>query len=73
MDISNSNGGPITIDRLFAYWVKSPPSQKLDQLLLDGNRDMEPIGYLTRRVIFQQKVTLTVQTVQSSMLLWEAL
>ena len=35
MDITNNSGGPITINRLFAYWVKSPPSQKLDKLFLN--------------------------------------
>ena len=36
MDINNSSGGPITIDRLFAYWVESPTSQKIDKLFLNG-------------------------------------
>jgi len=38
MDITNdiSNGTDIIIDRLFAYWVKSPTSQKIDRLLLNG-------------------------------------
>jgi hypothetical protein len=38
MDITNSSGGPITINRFFAYWVKTPSSQKLDKLFLDGNQ-----------------------------------
>jgi hypothetical protein len=38
MDITNSSGSPITIDRLFAYWVKTPTSQKLDKLFLGGNQ-----------------------------------
>jgi len=37
MDITNNSGSTITINRLFAFWVKSPTSQKLDRLLLDGN------------------------------------
>lgn len=36
MNITNNSGGPITMERLFAYWVKSPASQKLDRLLLSG-------------------------------------
>jgi hypothetical protein len=36
MDITNSSGGQITINRFFAYWVKTPTSQKLDKLFLDG-------------------------------------
>jgi hypothetical protein len=36
MNITNNSGGDITIDRFFAYWVKSPPSQKVDRLLLSG-------------------------------------
>ena len=36
MDITNNSGGPIVINRLVAYWVKSPQSQKLDQLFLNG-------------------------------------
>src|SRR5688572_20336460 len=36
MDITNSSGGPIIINRLFAYWVKSPTSQQLARLLLNG-------------------------------------
>lgn len=36
MNITNNSGGPITIERLFAYWVKSPASQKVDRLLLSG-------------------------------------
>lgn len=34
--ITNNSGGPITIERFFAYWVKSPTSQKLDRLTLNG-------------------------------------
>ena len=37
MDINNNSGGIITIDRFFAYWVKSSPSQKIDRLLLNGS------------------------------------
>jgi len=37
MDITNSSGSTITINRFFAYWVKSPNSQKIDRLLLNGN------------------------------------
>jgi len=36
MNITNNSGGPITINRLFAYWVKSPTSQKLSKLLLNS-------------------------------------
>jgi hypothetical protein len=35
MDITNNSGNTITINRFFAYWVKTPQSQKLDRLLLD--------------------------------------
>ena len=35
MDITNASGTTITINRFFAYWVKSPQSQKLDKLFLD--------------------------------------
>ncbi len=35
MDITNTSGTPITINRFFAYWVKSPSSQKLDKLFLN--------------------------------------
>ncbi|HUG34691.1 MAG TPA: hypothetical protein VMJ90_07970 [Anaerolineales bacterium] len=37
MDITNSSGGPVTINRFFADWVKLPTSQKLDRLILGGN------------------------------------
>ena len=37
MTITNNNGSQITINRFFAYWVKSPQSQKLDRLSLNGN------------------------------------
>jgi hypothetical protein len=37
MDITNNTGGTIIINRIFAYWVKPSPSQKLDRILLDGN------------------------------------
>ncbi len=37
MAITNNSGGTIIINRFFAYWVKSPASQKLDRLILDGN------------------------------------
>jgi hypothetical protein len=36
MSITNNSGGDITINRFFAYWVKSSPSQKVDRLLLSG-------------------------------------
>ena len=36
MDITNSSGGPVTIARLYANWDKTPISQKLDKLFLDG-------------------------------------
>lgn len=38
MNITNSSGADITITRFFAYWVKSPTSQKIDRLLLDSNQ-----------------------------------
>lgn len=37
MNITNNSVGTITISRFFAYWVKTPTSQKIDRLLLDGN------------------------------------
>jgi hypothetical protein len=36
MDITNNNGTTIAINRFFAYWVKSQPSQKIERLLLNG-------------------------------------
>jgi hypothetical protein len=36
MNITNNSGGPITVNRLFTHWVKSPTSQKLDKLFLNG-------------------------------------
>jgi len=36
MDITNSSGIDITIDRFFAYWIKSSPPQKIDRLVLNG-------------------------------------
>ncbi|MEP6894462.1 MAG: hypothetical protein ABI986_02525, partial [Chloroflexota bacterium] len=36
MDITNNSGSDITINRFFAYWVKSPNSQKIARLLLNG-------------------------------------
>jgi len=36
MDITNNNGTPITINRFFAYWLKSPISQKIDKLFFNG-------------------------------------
>ncbi len=36
VDIINDSGGTITLNRFFAYWVKSSPNQKVDRLLLDG-------------------------------------
>ncbi|HAV78865.1 MAG TPA: hypothetical protein DCX53_16055 [Anaerolineae bacterium] len=37
MDITNSSGGTITIDRFFAYWVDSPSTQALDMLVLNSD------------------------------------
>jgi hypothetical protein len=37
MDISNNTGSTITINRFFAHWVKTPQSQKLDRLELNGD------------------------------------
>jgi len=37
-DITNNSGGTITISRFFAYWVKSPNSQKIIRLFLNGGR-----------------------------------
>ena len=37
MDITNTSGIDITIDRVYTIWVESSPNQKLDQLSLDGN------------------------------------
>ena len=36
MDIVNNDTSPITINRFFSYWVKSPNSQKIDKLFLNG-------------------------------------
>jgi hypothetical protein len=36
MDITNSGGSNVTINRFFAYWVKLPTSQKIDTLTLNG-------------------------------------
>jgi hypothetical protein len=36
MDITNNAGAPITINRIFAHWVKLQPSQKIERLLLNG-------------------------------------
>jgi hypothetical protein len=36
MDITNNSGLPISINRVYATWVKSSPSQKLSKLLLNG-------------------------------------
>jgi len=36
MDITNNSGSAITINRFFANWVKTPTSQKLDRLILNG-------------------------------------
>lgn len=36
-NITNNGPASITIDKFFAYWVKTPQSQKLDRLLLNGN------------------------------------
>jgi len=35
-DITNNNGTTITINRFFAYWIKSPNSQKLARLALNS-------------------------------------
>lgn len=35
VDITNTSGAPIDIIRFFAYWVKSPASQRLDKLFLN--------------------------------------
>lgn len=35
MDITNGNGGVITIARIYVIWEKTPPSQKLDKIFLD--------------------------------------
>lgn len=40
--ITNNNGTPITITRFFAYWVKSPNSQKLASLSLNGTPIWNP-------------------------------
>jgi len=36
MNITNNSGSAITINGLFAYWVKSPNSQKLSKLFLNN-------------------------------------
>lgn len=36
MDFTNNSGSAITINRFFANWVKTPTSQKLDRLILNG-------------------------------------
>ena len=36
MDITNNHGSDIAISQFFAYWVKSPTSQKIERLLLNG-------------------------------------
>lgn len=36
MDITNNSGTGITINRFFANWIKTPTSQKLDRLILNG-------------------------------------
>jgi hypothetical protein len=36
MDITNNGGTDIVLTRLFAYWLKTPTSQKLDKLFLNG-------------------------------------
>lgn len=38
MTITNNSGGSIIINRLYATWVETPSSQKLDRVLLDGNQ-----------------------------------
>lgn len=35
MNITNSNGGAITITRIYVIWEKTSPSQKLDKIFLD--------------------------------------
>ena len=37
MDITNTSGGSITIDSLFANWVASPASQRLDKIFIGGS------------------------------------
>jgi hypothetical protein len=36
VEITNNSGSTITINRFFAYWVQTPASQKVSQLLLNG-------------------------------------
>lgn len=36
MNITNNSAGPITIERFFAFWLKTPSSQKIDRLILSG-------------------------------------
>jgi hypothetical protein len=36
MNITNDSGGTVIINRIFAIWVKTPSSQKLDRMFL-GN------------------------------------
>jgi len=36
MDISNNSGGNITIESLYANWVATPSSQRLDRIFLNG-------------------------------------
>jgi hypothetical protein len=36
MDITNNSGAPITINRFFAYWIKSPNSQHITAILLNN-------------------------------------
>lgn len=36
MNVTNNNGSTVTITRFFAYWIKTPVSQKIDRLFLNG-------------------------------------
>ncbi|MDX1377504.1 MAG: hypothetical protein R3307_01545 [Anaerolineales bacterium] len=38
MDITNSSGGDIIVNRFFAYWVDTPLTQALDSLTLNGGQ-----------------------------------
>lgn len=37
MDITNNSGSIIGITRFYAIWTKSPTSQKIDKLFLNGS------------------------------------
>jgi hypothetical protein len=36
MDITNTSGSDIVINRVFAYWVKAPQTQALEKLFLNS-------------------------------------